>query len=98
MFRLLAAEPAPDWGQLAWLGGLALSMLVGGFVVYKWFLVPERTDRKAAEARVEACEERYRTMVERYGDKTHDAIDVLGRSAEIVRGLTERSGGTRRGG
>lgn len=95
------ASPTPSWGDLAWLGGLALAMIVGGAIVYRWFYTPLRNDHEVERAahaaelersvvRLEAAEGRYRDMVDRYASRTYDAAAALGQATDIIRALADR--------
>lgn len=77
--RIFSQIADPTSALPGWLAGGGLSAIFG------WLLARAEKRLDATNTRLDACEERYRDMVERNMDKTYDAVAQLSRVTDALR-------------
>jgi hypothetical protein len=100
IIHLLAQSvPDPTSALPGWIVGGGASGILTWLLVRAEKRVDEQTKSFITQLadkdeRLDACEQRYRDMVERFGEKTYDAVAQIGRATEVVQRLADKRNGS----
>jgi hypothetical protein len=99
LYHIAQTSPDPTSALPGWIVGGGASGILTWLLLRAERRIDEQyknhiTQLSEKDERLEACEQRYRDMVERFGEKTYDAVVQLGRATEVVQRLADKHNGS----
>jgi hypothetical protein len=96
LLHLIAQSvPDPTSALPGWIVGGGASGILTWLLIRSERRIDEQNKSYVAQLaekdeQLDACEQRYRDMVERFGEKTYDAVLQLGRATEAVQRFADK--------